>query len=676
MHDLADKLMYLREIKTESQVATAIFGTAGTLARSLDTRERMRIGMWPCLSDDSPELAMGLFTVLAYLLEQRQNIRVYRLFAQIDSEASDYQWDVTKSQFDLDDWQLEMLDENVALWGELKSTNGKWTLTVEVDSDLEEDEFAPFIYAADDVSALVNLLPGIAAEIAEALDATDTFFATYTGTDASEDELRILLSKLFQWQVNLFLSLWDVPWENDRFETDLNALVDAAQAVSGDLGAWSVGHATGQAMLPGYHATSEFMTSVEPSIIQRFPDTVFPAMFIGDVLFALGNTSRAYELMESAVESHHDNVAAWTLLAHLYRSGSRFLEAVDTYQRAIEADAVSVDLFRRYGQFMNLLQGYTGEFVLIEPEDYDVEDASRWEAIEALEEALKLDPAQISLLQDQLLFLIDAVDDEEDEARLWAGFERLIISDQTGDAIRSVAEALEAIDDIDPGIAALERQLSKSSGRADLHISLATLYLLVDETDRVAELLDNAEALTDAPTQLADIDRMMLNIDDPEFEMRLGEISAQAGSSSNMKLKPEEVDFLDSVIERAPSFGEAYVLLAKAYRGWDEPKNAMETLLDGLKEVPDDPDMIELLARVLWDSGENELAMTYLNKGIAASPNHVPLLALTGRYLFENDQPDVAKLFLARAEAISPRHPALARVRQHIASNLNKKNGG
>ena len=672
MHDLANRLMYLRERKTESQVATAIFGTAGTLARSLDTRERVRIGMWPCLSDDSPELAMGLFSVLAYLLEHRQDIRVYRLLAQVEGDPANFQWATDKSQFDLDDWQLEMLDENIALWGQLKATDSKWTLTIEVDSDLEEDERPPLVYAADDVPGLVNLMPRVAAEIAEALEATQIIFDTYTETQANEDALCTLLSSLFHWQVNLFLSLWGVAWDEDTIEADLNALVDAGKAVGGDFGAWSIGNAAAHTMLPGYDRTSEFMVSVVPSIIERFPDTVFPAMFIGDAMYALGNTTRAYELLESDVEAHPDNVAAWVLLAHLYRSGGKLLQTVDTFQRAIEADAESVELYRRYAQFMNLLQGYTGDFILIEPNDYEIEAAATWEAIEALEEALRLDPERVLLLQDQLLLLAESAGDEDEEARLWAGFERLITIDLHGEAVRSVVDALEDIDDIGPAIAALEKHLQTAPERADLHISLAATYLIVEEMDRAAELLEKAEDRTNDPILLADIDRMMLTIDEPDFEIRLGEIIGQVGSST--KLKEEAVDFLESIIERAPSFAEAYVLLAKAYLGWEEPKDAMETLLDGLKEAPGDPDMIELLAQLLWDSGEKDLALTYLNKGIAASPNYVPLLALIGRYLFENDQEDVAKLFLARAEVISPRHPSLARVRAHIAQNLNQKN--
>jgi tetratricopeptide (TPR) repeat protein len=150
--------------------------------------------------------------------------------------------------------------------------------------------------------------------------------------------------------------------------------------------------------------------------------------------------------------------------------------------------------------------------------------------------------------------------------------------------------------------------------------------------------------------------------------MALGEIADVINAGNN--IETGDVEFLEGIIERVPTYAEIYLLLARAYIGWDETSSAMETLLDGHKHVPDDPDILALLSEVVWDSGETDVAFSYLNKGISQNPQHVPLLALAGQYLFEDGQEEAAKSYLLKAEAISPNDPVLGRVRRHIARSL------
>ena len=140
----------------------------------------------------------------------------------------------------------------------------------------------------------------------------------------------------------------------------------------------------------------------------------------------------------------------------------------------------------------------------------------------------------------------------------------------------------------------------------------------------------------------------------------------------NAEVDVEDVEYLERVLERVPSFAEVYVLVAKAYLIWGESSTALETLLDGHKNAPDDPEIIALLSETLWESGEEDLALSYLNKGINNNPTNVPLLALAGQYLFDDGQEEAAKAYLLRAEMISPRDPTLIRVRQYIGRILHQ----
>ena len=86
----ARKLMRINQAVVRSNTPSAIFGTLGELPQALSHRASLRIGLWPCLSEEKPELAMGLWTDLAHLLERWRDIEVYRLFAKFEGES--FEW--------------------------------------------------------------------------------------------------------------------------------------------------------------------------------------------------------------------------------------------------------------------------------------------------------------------------------------------------------------------------------------------------------------------------------------------------------------------------------------------------------------------------------------------------------------------------------------------------------
>jgi tetratricopeptide (TPR) repeat protein len=225
------------------------------------------------------------------------------------------------------------------------------------------------------------------------------------------------------------------------------------------------------------------------------------------------------------------------------------------------------------------------------------------------------------------------------------------------------------LDDITPTFKILKDATAAQPERYDILLNLAVAYLADEDGDAAITYLQQARKLTDDESVHADIDRLMLSAEDPDFEMRLGEITDVV--SAGNALTTEDVELLEEAVEKTPSFAEGYVLLGRAYVAWDEPATAIETLLDGHKQLPNDPDIIVVLAQTLWDSGERASAFGYLNKGLERNPTHVPLLAIIGRYLFEDGQEDAARAYLARAELIAPNHPVLSEVRVHISKMLD-----
>jgi tetratricopeptide (TPR) repeat protein len=676
MNNLARKLMTLvTGEQTNPNLPSSIFGTASQLGQNLDTRPPIRIGVWPCVSADSPGVAMGLMTVLAFLLDRWRDVRAYRLFARLEGDPRAYQWSMGQSQFDVDDWQLDQLDENVAVWGTLERSGDQWQLAITVENDLDEDaEEETDTYQAENIAALVTLLPQVAQDIIQRFETRGAVAGKYDEVQAGDESLRVLLSDLFDWQLKLLLAVWGKPWPEFEIKQALEKLIRAGQAVGGEFGAWSVTNAVAHAMLPGYESINETVAAEAPRMVEQFGDTAYPAIFISSSLYRMGYAQQAYELLEADVIAHPDSVASWLTLAELYRSAGRLLDAADTFQQAIEAGATSAILFTRYADLLTALNADNwdmDEYILLDLEPEDLlerrDELLLLETVEAYGEAFRLAPEQVNLLSQQLLILIDL----EEVERLWAEFARLVELDKKGEAVRTVADALYNVADLEPAIAILKRQIEQEPERCDLYVNLAVTYLSADEGELAAETLEKAEELTDADDVLADIERLLLSADDPEFEARLGELSAVASAGNTLNTK--DVEFLEAAIEQAPSLGEAYVTLAKAYAAWGEEDTALETLMDGHENAPEDPDIVEMMAQMLWQAGERELAFNYLNKGVNANPNHVPLLALTGQYLFENGQEEDAKVYLARAEGIGPRHPALARARVNITQFMNRR---
>lgn len=658
---------------TTSDALSGIFGsTSADIAQALAdlNRPRLRIGLWPIISDVQVDTAMGLATILGFLLERWQEVRVYRLFARLEGTPEGYNWSTSLSQFGVDDWQLEGLDENIAIWGALDKDEASWKLTLQVESDLVDnvETVETLVYSAQDISELVGILPRVAVEIAGVIEAGEARAAipAYSSVATNDEKLHTLLGRLFQWELGLLLQLWGKQTTDDAILSAADELLRAGQACGDEFAAWGVSSSIARAMSPIFAPLNDLLVPTVDDIVSSFPGSMFPVMLLGTALFRSGRGQTAYNLLEGWVESSSDNADVWLLLADLYRQGGYFNEAVDTFQRAIESDATNSALYTRYGELMLALdnQGWgVEEFILVDPGRKSA-DLMTWEAVEAFQAALELDPTNVDARYSQVIQLAGLGDE-----RLWDEFGNLVELDKSGERVRNVLESLYHVENIAPAIEALKNAIQRQPERYDLHLNLGVAYLVTENWKLANTALSRAYSLTDDSGVRADIDRLRLAADDPDFEGRLGEITDLVRAGSSLSIK--DVDFLEATLVKAPQFVEVYLLLARAYQMWGEPDAVLETLLDGQRNLPDDPDILEMLARTLWTAGERKLAFDYLNRGLVKNPQHVPLLALAGRYLFENGQVDAARVFLTRAEAIAPRHPALNEVRVYISSQTD-----
>lgn len=673
LQTFARKLMRINERVVAKNTASAIFGSVGDLPQAVSSRAPLRIGLFPCEAEneENAHLAVGLWTVLAHLLERWRDIEVYRIFVRFEDEADDFVWTMDKSQFSVEDWDIEYLDENIGLWGELKQSTG-WELRATIDNDnLTGNDADPIDLSiqASSSGELFSKLPAFAQSIAKSIDANridDTDPVYPEETIEVNEAFTTFLELIFEWEVNLLASLWGVELDDEDVEEAFSDLLDAGKLLDTDFAAWAVAKAIAETMRPGYSVIGDALIDRIPSVMTTF-SSKYPMPILAGAVFNMGFAQQSYRLLNTELKARPDNTSAWLKLAEILAEGGLWLQSIEYFRSAIKQEAVNSHLYRAYGNAL-ISADRAGQdiesFVLIDLSEYD-QNHVIWEAIEAYGEALKLNPDDIRACYARVLQLTE-VDIEQEY--LWEDFVKLIEMDRNGDYTADVIDSLYDVEDVQAGVDALVNLIENNPERQDLYLNLAALYLAGYDGDSAIPLLEKAQTMTSDVARLAEIERLLLTANNPEFEYRFAEVISVLDAGN--KLGADEVEFLEDIVENAAHVIEARIALGRSYYLWKEYDEALEVLLDAQESFPDQPIVLDWLARILWESGERETAFTYLNRGIQRYPFNVQLIARAGQYLFDNDQLDEARQYLARSEEIAPGHPMLKAVREYIARQM------
>lgn len=668
--------MRINERTVASNSASAIFGSVGELPQAINSRASLRIGLWSCLSDGEPEIAMGLWLTLAHLLERWRDIEVYRLFVKFEDEPEDFVWTMEKSQFTVEEWEVEYLDENIGIWGKLEQVDNEWQLTATVDNDNltgQDNEAVDISISAQNPSDFFALLPEFANTIANSIDADPKGLnetePVYSADIIMPDGavLKDFLDKLLEWDVNLLATLWGVEWDDDEISDDFSDLLTAGKTVNNEFSAWVLAKSITQTMRPGYSLIGDLLINQVTETVENLNSSLVAPILAG-AIFNMGFAQQSYRLLANETKNRPDSAFAWFKLAEVYAEGGLLEQSIDTFQSAIENEAVNSALYRAYGNTLLLTSRSDHQtinsYILIDLNKYE-ENHPAWEAIFAYEEALKLDSSNVRARYAKVLLLAE-VDFEQDY--LWNDFTTLVKNDITGEYVSDVIDGFYDVNDIQQGVTVFEHEIQANPKRLDLYVNFSALYIAGYEAESAIPLLEKAKTLTQDTSELANIERLGLTANNPDFEYRFAEVVSILDAGN--KLNANDVEFLENVVEQAPHVIDAHIALGRSYYYWEETNEALEVLLDAQESIPNQPSVIDWLGRILWESGERDTAFTYLNKGISAYPFNVQLLARAGQYLFDNEQLDEARVYLGRAEDISPRHPMLSEVRAYIARKM------
>lgn len=686
MQDLARRMMTLSQAAYQP-------GARLRFSAAQASDAEIKIALLPCLSDSDPEAAMGLMAVLALWLENWQSVVVYRVFARFDDPR--IKWDDPRRwQFSFDDLpeesEYDTLDDNVGLWGTLnRDDDGGFTLRLELESDLDESQDKILSYKGISLRDLFSQIPAIGADIGAALGLDPVRLDVgFAGSQLTGDGMHGLLVSAFRWELTLLRWLAD---DQPQITPAHAALVDVSARHPDLAGAWVVARLTERGYLAGFEPIHDRL--LEPQAIAERLSQATSTLVLAQVMFDQGRFSEAVSALDALIDDAIIEgrqltatqsalvVNAYITLAGFYLQSERLNDGIETLQEALTEPVVTKSgnpwllsrLNALYAQALialNNRQGRLDESVLSDPSGRTGGEMILWEALAAYRQAEKAEAEgqgdqkrRAGYLASQVLLLLRMNDISRD---FWRTFEALINADEQGELTRGVVDEFYALEDVSPAIDLLERAIRIMPDRHGLYLALASVCITDEDEERALLVLDQMrEAAGEA--WAADIDRLTLIAEDPEFEVRLGEMTDKI--SNDNPLTDDEIEYLEDAVDRAPYFSEGYVLLGQAYLLLEDASAALEALLDAHKHLPDDPEVIEWLAKTLWEQEQEEIALRYLKQGLDArqNANNVPLLALAGQYAFELGEDDTARRLLARAEAISPRHPALSRAKEHIS---------
>lgn len=152
---------------------------------------------------------------------------------------------------------------------------------------------------------------------------------------------------------------------------------------------------------------------------------------------------------------------------------------------------------------------------------------------------------------------------------------------------------------------------------------------------------------------------------DPTNLVALGRTALLLGADAGKVLE----NFYDPIREKNSDMRAVWLATADLALGKQDFALASETLLEALKKFPEDPDILERLARALSEDDRGEM-LRFLEAALLINPRHVDALLLLTDHLIDAEDYAGAREHLERVQQVNPRHPkawAYLSVLHHLA---------
>lgn len=669
MISAAERMKVLGRPAQDEGSPSSIFGSAAGLARSIESDDAFRVGFYPIICQQAPDIAMGIAACICYLLEQYDDIRVYRCFAKIEAGGAGDEVTTSDYQFTVEDWELEGLADNIQIAGRLDYIAGDFKLELSVDNSLIYEE-EPAVYSSefDTLLALLNALPAMAESIASDFEivAEQNAIIAYSPTGEGESGLSDLLTQVFDWNLDVYLQFWGVDWAEAEILAQFNEISARSRQLGGEFPLWCLGMIAKQALQRGMDSVAEVVLS---QVSQSFPSDLLAGPGVAAAasgLADLGHVGAAVDLLEPYLHASSP-ASVWISMVRIALAEGDLSAAIDYCQRGLEEGLDDPRLYWEYAQLLLTAEAnewLVDAFLFADPDEQEDERHVPLEITIALKHHLRKAPDNLNALKLLMAYMIDSEDEE-----VWTYFERLIHADVTGDFAGDVIERLVDLDDHDEAYATLRRA---SDANPYAHVFLAQFALANGETQLARETI---EACRQQLAQLDDeldieLQRLELSARLPGFEANFAEIKLSL--AGNRSVKESQVDLLEKAVEIAPKLADLYVTLSRCYAAWEDYESAAEVLADGENKAGSHPQFQLGQARILWTQRKLNEAIDKLNDGLAAFPFDVNLLVQMATFLIANEQLEDAREYILRAETIAPSHRSIWQVRRLVAQKLSQ----
>jgi len=663
---LTRRLLTLRSKRqTNDSLRAIFFGQRSMAVVGAEGPER-RVGLWPCVSDDDPLLAMGLWSIMAYGLMARTTT-LYKLF-YLPHEQEDAEWSPERLTFTVDDLLLDQLNENTALWGRLAHEGEGYRLIVGLEDDFTNQQSEIVVQGPSPQELIANFselwrsldeLLGL--ELRENLD--------FSSEEAQKlENLADLLPALAEWESRLaHLLQYEGTIDTDAWEHLLERLYNWL-SLNGDntTAGWLISQALAPLSYVGYGQLAHYLVDK----LNQLARVDFQAWWvIGTVgaMLNLNQRERAFELVEMGLEQRRGSLL-YNRLASLYRQDTRLRESLRILQEAIEIEAADVQTYIAYA---TLLKDFADtsmraeQLLFVEEDDDDMFVTLCAEAIEALSLALELKPNDL-----EILFLRTSYELEAEFEDFWQDFEKLLEEDIQGLFIRNLVETIAGQEQLEEAMQTLDSAVKRFPQRLELILAYITALIYEERYDEALDYLDQARHLDKQGNYTYEFERLELAASIDNFEYRLAQIGARVDAKS--RITTQEIDFLESVLEQSAHFVPAYLVLARSYQLIGDIDAALEVLTQAEENLPNHAEVIDLMAEYLYTKGEAEAALDKVTQGLKAHPTEVLLLVRAGRLYFDLGNEPMSRQFIRQAEVLDHRHGALQALRVYIANQIQE----
>ena len=631
----AQRMRQLGRRQSSGGAPSSIFGSAAGMAQSIETEDRLRVSVYPFVCQEMPEVAMGLASCFAYLLEQYPSTRAHRVFARMDNDGDSDEIAPQDYQFSPADWSMAGLADNVQMWGELR-LGDPITLTLNVDTSLlDGEEGFQYTYEFQDLDHVVEIMPEIVDGLMKELLGQDTapLINDYMGVEAEGEALE-LLPLLFDWNLDVYLQLCGVDWAEEDIRDQFNEFAAICKRQDNDFSDWCLAMMAKHVMQAGLEDIGEVIVPLLNDIHDLDGSAGVPGLALG--LAELGYHERAAAMLEDCLNENPVELVFYCLAKALLDAG-RFHEAVDACQRGLEAGLDDPTLYMQYAQLLITAQTHgwhIEDVLLIDPDEIDEDLHITQEIANALKLHFLNNQESVQGLGMAINYMLDAGDDE-----MWVYFLRLVLIDEHNLHLTEIVDRMMDLDDYSPAVAILEENARETEWA---ELCLAQIALENGQRQRAAELIEKGQNLQfHKPHVVLALQRLLLSVELPGFEEDFAEIQMQMNAGA--KLPNRSIGLLETACEVAPKLTIMRVRLAQAYESRDEYAEALEVLQDAEAELGSNPRFSLGIVHAYDMLRQHDDAVVKLTTALDEHPNDINLISHLVFRLAVDDQMDDAR---------------------------------